>query len=151
MFDLTPPHEPLPYCDCGACTLVERNRLREEVQRLQRALSFWHPRVPPGDGPFFDRAASDAWLLTGFEGPDEPSAESLGWIHIMVQAPPNDRTAKIARLMYWEDAEDCWTLAPDLVESIIDVDQFPHDGDEISISFRRMDLSEDEIDAMPQV
>lgn len=61
-----------------------RAKLKESEQReqeLQRALAFWHPGVAIGlieeaDG----RAAHDAFLLTGFEGPSEPSADDMGWI-----------------------------------------------------------------------
>ena len=58
----------------------ERDALLAEVQSLQRALAFWMPRIPAGESPAIDRLANDAWLLSGYEGEDEPDAESMGWV-----------------------------------------------------------------------
>jgi hypothetical protein len=55
--------------------------LEAEVHGLQRALSFWHPGVPAtGPSTIYDRAAADAFLLCGYDGPNEQSASDLGWI-----------------------------------------------------------------------
>lgn len=55
-------------------------RLNRDIERLQRALSFWLPSVPSSDGAVAERVASDAALLYGLAIPDEPCAEALGWI-----------------------------------------------------------------------
>lgn len=40
MFSPEPdPHDPLPYCDCGACAIVERDRLRAGLRDLIDALA----------------------------------------------------------------------------------------------------------------
>jgi hypothetical protein len=61
--------------------------LEAEVQRLQCALSFWHPGVP-ANGPesVYERAAHDAFLLCGYDGPVEPGACELGWITLNTQS-----------------------------------------------------------------
>ena len=59
--------------------------LEREVQRLQRALSFWMPCVPdPGEVPegCCQRLMDDSFLLAGYEGEAEKSAEELGWIRL---------------------------------------------------------------------
>jgi hypothetical protein len=56
-------------------------QLEAEVQRLQRALSFWHPGVPAeGIEEMVNRAGDDAMLLFGYDGSPEKSARELGWI-----------------------------------------------------------------------
>jgi hypothetical protein len=65
---------------CAQCLAVENGELRAEVQRLQKALDFWLPSIPVEESPRSERAAKDAWLLAGFEGPVMESAEDLGWI-----------------------------------------------------------------------
>jgi hypothetical protein len=53
----------------------------EEFNRMQTALAFWLPSVPPEEGPIRDRLIDDVYLLCGADdGSDEPSAEELGWI-----------------------------------------------------------------------
>lgn len=51
-----------------------------QVERLQCALHFWLPAVPPNDPDLTERICSDAHLLVGLEGEREPGAEKLGWI-----------------------------------------------------------------------
>jgi hypothetical protein len=61
----------------------------QEVQRLQHALSFWMPCVPdPGEVMVgaCERLMDDAMLLAGHDGPDEKSAEALGWIKLQPPA-----------------------------------------------------------------
>lgn len=75
-----------------AAELAERDA---EVQRLQRALSFWHPGVPAtGPRTIHERAAADAWLLAGYDGPNEQSAMDLGWITLSntLETPDVDTT-----------------------------------------------------------
>lgn len=57
---------------------------------------------------------------------------------------------KKPRLFYYEDAIDAWTLAPDMVENIIDLDSFLEDGEIIEIQFKRQDMTDDEINALPE-
>jgi hypothetical protein len=65
----------------GEDAKAELAELYAEIQGLQRALSFWHPGVPAtGPNSIYDRAAHDAFLLIGFDGPNEQSARELGWI-----------------------------------------------------------------------
>lgn len=65
--------------DCAA--------LEDEIQRLQQALAFWLPSAPPEHSPFADRVEHDAWLLAGYGGELERSAEELGWL---VRPRPGD-------------------------------------------------------------
>ncbi len=53
----------------------------ELIDDLQHALSFWHPGVHAGH-PSEERAAHDAYLLVGYEGPLAPTAVDLGWISL---------------------------------------------------------------------
>lgn len=62
--------------------------LEAQVQRLQRALAFWLPGMPLNGGEVFDRAAADAYLLIGYNGPTELSAEELGWITLNENPDP---------------------------------------------------------------
>lgn len=66
-----------PRRRCGLCEIRDLN---DEVQRLQRALAFWLPRVAAKDSEANTRCGDDAFLLGGYEGPSEPCAEELGWI-----------------------------------------------------------------------
>jgi len=57
-----------------------------EIQRLQRALSFWMPCVPdPGEvmAGACERLMDDAMLMAGYDGVDEKSAEALGWVRLV--------------------------------------------------------------------
>ncbi len=70
-------------------TAAEVVELYDEIQRLQRALTFWMPCVPdPGEVPegCCERLMDDAMLLAGFDGPTEKSAEELGWVKLQ---PPS--------------------------------------------------------------
>jgi len=66
----------------GALNVMEQRNteLQRQVERLQRALSYWMPCVPGDDAEIALRAGDDAYLLSGYSGPDEPTAEELGWI-----------------------------------------------------------------------
>lgn len=61
-----------------------------------------------------------------------------------------DVSEKRPRLFYWEDAEDCWCPVADLtVADIVSVD-FIAPGGEITIRFRRIDMTDDEFAAIPE-
>ena len=60
----------------------------DEVAALQRALAFWLPHVPDRDHPIGDRIASDAMLLAGYMGEDEPDAFAMGYITLQDAAAP---------------------------------------------------------------
>ena len=63
--------------------IPERDELRDEIKKLQKALSFWHPGVPANDSECAERCANDAYLLAGYDGDSEPSARELGWIEMV--------------------------------------------------------------------
>lgn len=53
--------------------------LSAEIERLQKSLAFWMPGVPAPDHPLHKRVADDAYLLVGYDGPNnEQSAFELG-------------------------------------------------------------------------
>ena len=58
---------------------------------------------------------------------------------------------KKPRLFYWEEAYDAWTPAPDLLENIIGVENFFDDGDVEEIRFKRIDMTDEEFDVLPEV
>lgn len=61
--------------------LTERDELLEEVQNLQQALSFWLPCFGPDTHEAIaPRIEHDAYLLAGYNGFPEKSAEEHGWI-----------------------------------------------------------------------
>ncbi len=60
--------------------LTQRNEARALVDKLQRALAFWLPNVPPEEHALHERVAQDAFLLIGLAESAEKSAEDLGWI-----------------------------------------------------------------------
>lgn len=67
------------------CVFCERDELRAEVQRLQRALHFWLPGVPAsGPEEIAQRCGDDAMLLVGYDPTDpvELDAEARGWIKL---------------------------------------------------------------------
>ncbi len=55
----------------------------EHVIALQKALAFWLPRVPAEDSERGTRIADDSYLLMGYPGDDEISAEDRGWIALI--------------------------------------------------------------------
>lgn len=66
------------------------NEAYAEIMRLQNALAFWLPTVPPFDHPAHQRVANDAFLLIGLDGdlPDPKSAQELGWITLAATPCP---------------------------------------------------------------
>lgn len=62
-----------------------------------------------------------------------------------------DKDKKKPHLFYWEDAEDCWCPAAGLdLENIIDISIFSSHGDEIEIRFKRFDMTDKEINDLPE-
>jgi hypothetical protein len=59
--------------------LRQRDEAWALFEKLQRALAFWLPNVPPEEHALHERIARESFLLTGFAGPSEKSAEELGW------------------------------------------------------------------------
>ena len=57
---------------------------------------------------------------------------------------------KKPRLIYWEETCDAWVEAPKLTENLIDVTELI-EGDEMEIRFRRADMTDEEMDALPEV
>ena len=53
---------------------------------------------------------------------------------------------KKPRLFYYEEACEAWIPAPDLVENITDAESFLNDDDTQEISFRRIDMTDEEFD-----
>lgn len=55
-----------------------------ELAAVQKALSFWLPKVPETEGPIATRIANDAWLLAGMAHEDvvDQDAEAMGWITV---------------------------------------------------------------------
>lgn len=61
-----------------------------------------------------------------------------------------DREAKVPRLFYWEESENAWVPAPDKIQNIIDAENFIGHDDMITITFKRLDLTDAEFDALPE-
>ncbi len=62
-------------------------------------------------------------------------------------------TGKKPRLFYREEALNGspWVPAPDEIEHILSVEDQLDDGDEISIEFKRVDMTDEEMDNLPDV
>lgn len=58
-------------------------RLEDRVQRLQKALAFWLPKMPGKHCQITERLHDDIALLAGSEADLEPCAEELGWIAVV--------------------------------------------------------------------
>ncbi len=74
--------------------IEERDRL---IEKLQRALAFWLPCVPGNDAEVALRAGDDAFLLSGFGGPQEQSAEELGWVKLRTPGTANSERDPLLR------------------------------------------------------
>lgn len=93
---------------CPLCHEREAvGELQAEVQRLQRALDFWMPQVPGNDPEIADRAGDDAYLLAGFEGPTEKSAEDLGWITLRGRVAHLEREIMTAHALLPQNQYGC--------------------------------------------
>jgi len=63
---------------------------------------------------------------------------------------PNYKTKKHAYLFYLEEAVDAYIPAPEKLEHIINADNMDV-GQEHDILFRRVDMTDEEYDKMPQL
>lgn len=54
-------------------------------------------------------------------------------------------------LFYYEEALDSWAIAMDDVASIVGVDNFSDDGEEIEIKFRSINMTDFEFHAMTDI
>lgn len=55
------------------------------------------------------------------------------------------------RLFYYEDSLDAWIPAPDSVEEILDIEsRFTEDKEELAIRFKRLDMTDEEMDNLPE-
>lgn len=63
---------------------------------------------------------------------------------------PNYKTEKFTYLMYYEEAIDAWTFAPKAVENLIDVDNQLEVGEEMELRFKRVEMTDEEYDALPE-
>ena len=66
------------------------------------------------------------------------------------QACPLYKTEKHPRLFYYEEAENCWTPAPNDIESIVSLESFMGHDDRIEIEFKRLDMTDDEFYSLPE-
>ena len=57
---------------------------------------------------------------------------------------------KKPRLVYYEEGVDSWCPVPENVESIIGVENFFEDGENIEIIFRRVDMTDEEFNNIPE-
>ena len=57
---------------------------------------------------------------------------------------------KFPVLFYYEDAVDSFIPAPDRVDEILCEDLFSRNGEEIEIRFKRHDLTDQEMDDLPE-
>jgi hypothetical protein len=59
---------------------------------------------------------------------------------------------KKPRLFYYEEGVDGWCPADDLtIDNIISLENFMDDGDIIEIRFKRIDMTDEEINNLPEV
>jgi hypothetical protein len=61
-----------------------------------------------------------------------------------------DIEGKKPRLFYYEDAVDAWIPAPEQIEDILDIDSFSFDEEVIKIRFKRFDMTDHELDNLPE-
>lgn len=100
-------------CELAEASLLRlahgNRRLHSELQaerddrlKLQGALRFWLPQVPLQACEMADRAAADAWLLSGHEAlPREATAEARGWIVAMGSRPAHEVGRNCRRPFPW--------------------------------------------------
>lgn len=106
--------------------MTYRQRLEQSHARLLHWLEHLHPHVPPVVSEAVQSVINEA---------REVSAE------------------KKPRLFYWEPAEDCWSPVTDEMRAAFDqVYTFEHldEDEEIKITFKRQDMTDQEFDAIPE-
>lgn len=64
---------------------------------------------------------------------------------------PRVMNEKKPRLFYWEDAENCWAPVPERVDEFFSVDHCSWDGAVVAVEFKRIDMTDEEYDALPEV
>lgn len=100
----------LPACEKHN-PLCVKSLLRAKIDKLQRALWFWLPSIPPEDPEIGERTATDTLLLIGLQGEvRNETAESLGWIHLRPVIRPwlrrlAEATAEVQRLQHLTNAQ----------------------------------------------
>jgi hypothetical protein len=58
---------------------------------------------------------------------------------------------KKPRLFYYDEGYGAWVPAPEKVENLIIADQdFGEDGEEVKITFRRIDMTDGEMAILPE-
>ena len=62
---------------------------------------------------------------------------------------PKYKTEKFTHLFYYEDSINAWAPAPDKIEHIISASDQLEEGDTIEIQFKRVDMTDEEIDSLP--
>ena len=71
--------------------------------------------------------------------------------HANITPVLDEHGVKKPRLFYWEEAVDSFVPAPEKVENIVDAEFSFEEGDEITITFKRFDMSDAEMEALPTV
>ncbi len=56
---------------------------------------------------------------------------------------------KKPRLFYYEETLEAWAPVPELLDSIIDVDNLMGNGDEVEIRFKRLGMKDAEFEEIP--
>ena len=59
---------------------------------------------------------------------------------------PKYKTEKFPYLLYYEEAINAWTFAPDRVKNLVDLEE----GDDMEIQFKCKKFTDAEIDAVPE-
>ncbi len=63
---------------------------------------------------------------------------------------PKYKTEKFPHLFYEEDGLNAWVPAPDLIDNILVVEDQFVEGETIKITFKRFDMTDEEIDSLPE-
>lgn len=59
-------------------------------------------------------------------------------------------STKKPRLFEYSEGEDCWLPASESAADIVSLDELL-DGEEVSVRFKRIDMTDDEFNSMPEV
>ena len=60
-----------------------------------------------------------------------------------------DQNKSKPRIFYYEEANDAWVPVPESTEDLINEDYFMDEGEEIELKFRRVDMTDEEFDNLP--